>query len=289
MLLKPMLDIAVPAITFGILLTVGCGLRPADFQRVAGSLPIVFAGLVLPLLLLPALALLLIAVFRPPAEITTGLLLVALCPIGGFSNFWSHLARASAALSVVLTGLSCLLAALTIPLLSALIEHIARQPLGLTAPLPLLIGQILIMLVLPISLGMLLRARWPDFVNANRGRLQVASLFALATLLALIIGADFQRFLALLANTSSLAATFVVASFAIGTLVGIVFRASANDRFTLAAEFATRNVAVAATIAVTLLHRVEFATFGTVYVLIEAPILLALVVAHRARNQAAVR
>ena len=64
--------------------------------------------------------------------------------------------------------------------------------------------------------------------------------------------------------------------------------AEARDRFTLATEFATRNVAVAIAIAVTLLHRAEFATFATTYLLTETPLLLLAVYGFRARMRAPV-
>ena len=54
-------------------------------------------------------------------------------------------------------------------------------------------------------------------------------------------------------------------------------------QFALAAEFATRNMAVATAVAVSLVGRVEFATFATTYLLVETPILLAVVQFFRAR------
>ena len=60
------------------------------------------------------------------------------------------------------------------------------------------------------------------------------------------------------------------------------------DRFTLAAEFATRNVAVATAIAVTLLGKPEFAIFAATYFLTEQPILLASAVIYRRATATAV-
>lgn len=61
-------------------------------------------------------------------------------------------------------------------------------------------------------------------------------------------------------------------------------RASDADRFTLAAEFATRNIAIATVIAVTMLGRTEFAVFGSVYFVTELPLMLAAVAAWRWRQ-----
>jgi ACR3 family arsenite efflux pump ArsB len=78
-----------------------------------------------------------------------------------------------------------------------------------------------------------------------------------------------------------LAAVFVACSFAVGGAVGHAIGAHPTDRLTLAIEFATRNVAVATTIAVTVLGRTDFAIFGTAYFLTEAPLMAAAVVVLR--------
>jgi ACR3 family arsenite efflux pump ArsB len=76
---------------------------------------------------------------------------------------------------------------------------------------------------------------------------------------------------------------FVIASFLTGWLVAVAFRASPRDRFTLAAEFATRNVAVAVTLGITVLRRTELVTFATTYGLVEVPLLLLSALAFRLR------
>ena len=96
--MKALLDLAVPAITFLLLLAVGLDLAPADFARVRRQRRVLAAGLVGPLLVLPPLALLLVVLSRPSSDLQAGLLLVAACPIGGISNTYSYLARASTAL-----------------------------------------------------------------------------------------------------------------------------------------------------------------------------------------------
>ena len=276
----------MPAIVVVLMVAVGGSLRPVDFRRVREQPAVVLAGVIAPLVLLPALALLLIAWWNPPAATVSGMLIVAVCPIGGLSNVYVHLARASVALSVTLTGLSCLLAAVTIPALGAAVGAVLRRDLGLEAPLPLLVAQVLGMLVLPISLGMWVRHARPDLVERHGLALRRAGVVALVILIALIAATDPGRFLDDLGATAPLAATFVAGSFAAGWLTGLVVRAGIDDRFTLASEFATRNVAVATAIAVTLLHRVEFATFGTTYVLIEGPLMLIAALLWRTRPAA---
>lgn len=271
--MQTVLPVAVPFLTFLLLTAVGCDLIASDFRALLRRPRVLFGGIVLPVLILPALAVACIALFDPPQSVAAGLLLVAACPIGGVSNFYSLAAGAAVALSVTLTGVSCALAAFTIPLVGAVLDHALGESTGVRVPFALLVIQSVALLLAPIALGMTLRARAPRVVERHRAGFRIFAFAALAALLTLIAVGDRARFLANLSSTVPLSAVFVLASFASGW-AGLALRAEPRDRFPLAAEFATRNVAVAASIAITLLGQAEFATFGTTYVLVEAPILL---------------
>jgi BASS family bile acid:Na+ symporter len=269
------LTVAVPAVTFLVLMAVGLDLTAADFRRVRHQHRIVTAGLVGPLLILPPLAWLLILLFAPPADVRTGLLLIVACPIGGMSNMFSYLARASTALSVTLTACSSLLAVVTIPMLGHLFVAVLGQTVGFVAPLPLILAQLVLMLAWPVAIGMWVRGRRPDLAARWQPSVRALGLGGIAALVALVIASNPAVFVNDLSGTVPLAATFVATSFLAGWAVGGFVGATRADKFTLATEFATRNVAVATAIAVTLAGRVEFAMFATTYFLTEAPLMLA--------------
>jgi bile acid:Na+ symporter, BASS family len=275
-------EVFVPIITFVLLATVGMDLTGEEFARVRRQLAVVLVGLIAPLIVLPPLALALMWVFEPPPDVAAGLLLVAACPIGGISNTYSYLARASTALSVTLTGLSCLLASVTIPAVGRGLELALARPLDLAAPIPLLLAQLVLMLGVPVALGMWVRRRSPQFAEQHRPALQRLGFCGLAIVLLLVIADDPWRFVGGLSTTVPLAAVFVGASAAVGWVLAAMITDDRRDRFTLAAEFGTRNVAVATAIAVTLLGRVEFARFGTTYFLTELPLMLGAIALFRA-------
>lgn len=279
--LKTVLDVVTPAIVFTSMLAVGLELTRADFARVRGAPSVVAVGLFAPLVVLPAIALALVRWFSPDPATAAGLLLVAACPIGGISNAYSYLARASTALSVTLTGLSSVAALAAIPVLTRAFEGALREPLHVGAPLTILVLQLVFIVVLPISLGMLVRGRWPEWARAGRPWVHRLSFVLLGALLALVLTVEVQRVGSMLSQSVRIAAVFVTASFAVGWVAGAAVKASSPDRFTLAAEFATRNVAIATAIAVTLLGRTEFAVFASVYFLTELPLMLAAAVVWR--------
>jgi hypothetical protein len=57
-----------------------------------------------------------------------------------------------------------------------------------------------------------------------------------------------------------------------------------RNRFTVAAEFGTRNISVAAVIAVSLLGRADFARFAATYVLGEVPVMVVAILLFRRRS-----
>jgi BASS family bile acid:Na+ symporter len=282
--MKLSVDLLVPAINFVLLVAVGLDLTSEDFARVRLKRALVAIGLIAPLLLLPPLALGLTTLFGTGPDVTGGVLLIAACPIGGISNAYSYLARASTALSITLTALSCLFASATIPAVGQALEIAAGRPLDLQAPARLLFAQLLVMLAVPVALGMWIRRQRPDLAQRYRPALQRFAFAAIAAVMAMVIAQDPGTFASGLAETVPLAVAFVSASFVIGWLTAALVTADRRDRFTIAAEFGTRNITVALAIAVTLLGRIEFARFATTYALVEIPMMLAAVAIYRRRQ-----
>jgi BASS family bile acid:Na+ symporter len=283
-LLRTLIAVAIPLLNFLLLIAVGLDLTVDDFARVRERRAVVAAGLVAPLLLLPPLALGLTWVFQPGAAVTAGILLIAACPIGGISNTYSYLARASTALSVTLTGLSCLAAVVTMPVLGQVFERALGQPFDFSAPGDLLMAQLMLLLVLPVLIGMGVRGRAPHLAERHGPLLRRVAFGGTAAVLTLVILDRPDVFVSELAMTIPLTLAFVVLSTVAGWMTGALVTRDNRDRFTIAAEFGTRNVGVALATAVTLLGRVDFARFAVAYAIVEIPILLGAVALFRRRQ-----
>ena len=134
-------------------------------------------------------------------DIRAGLLLVVACPIGGMSNLYTYLARASTALSVTLTACSSVLAVLTIPLLDVIFGAASGHRMGLTAPLPLIVGQLLLMLALPVALEMWARFSQPVLAGRSQRYLRAVGVGGIVALIALIVASDPVGFVSGLAGT----------------------------------------------------------------------------------------
>jgi BASS family bile acid:Na+ symporter len=275
------IDNAVPVIAFTLLMAVGMDLTGADFARVRRQPAVVLIGVFGPVVLLPLFAAAIVTLFTAHPDVAAGLLLVAACPVGGISNVFSYLAGASPALSVTLTGVSCLFAAVTVPLVSLILETLLDRPLGLSAPPGVLFRQLVVMLAVPAALGFWVRRRWPEVAIRYKSTVERASFVGVSLLLTVIIASDVHGFVSTLRTAVPVAVAFIAGAFAIGWATSIFVTRDPRDRFTLAVEFGTRNVGVALAIAVTVLGRVEFARFGATYFLTEIPLMLGAVAVFR--------
>jgi bile acid:Na+ symporter, BASS family len=286
--LYTLIHVSVPVLNFILLTAVGVDLRPEDFARLGRQPALLLSGLAGPVIVLPPIALALTWLLRLPPEVAGALLLIAACPIGGISNTYSYLARASTALSVTLTGLSCLLAGITMPALGRLFGLLASGESQLTVGVPTLIGELVLMLTLPVGFGMWVRSRWDNWAMGHRLVVQRLAFAGVALVLALIVLENPRAFVGGLSTTVPVAAVFVVCSAAAGWATASLVTGDRRDRFTLAAEFGTRNLGVAMAVAVTLLGRIEFARFAYTYFLTELPIMLIAISWFRRRQAAAI-
>jgi BASS family bile acid:Na+ symporter len=283
--MQTIIDVAVPLLTVALLTAVGLDLTGGSFKRVRQQAALVLAGLIVPLFMLPLIAVALSRVFRSPADVSGALLLIAICPIGGISNTFSYLARASTALSVTLTGLSCLVAGVTVPVAARALEVMFGQRLDVVVPFRVLLIQLVLMLAVPVGIGMLVRRRWSGAADRFQPIMQRLAFVGTGLVLALIILDDPAAFFGGLSDTVPLAVAFVFCCAAVGWLTASLFTGSAQDRFTLAAEFGTRNLGVALAVAVTLMGRLEFARFAYTYFIAELPLMLVAVAVFRARQR----
>jgi len=272
-LLQQVLDVAIPAITFLLMIAVGIDLTVEDFRKVQAAPRALLIG-TLGQYILPVVALVMLSVLKLRPEIVGGVILLASAPGGGISNYYTYLARWNVALSVTLTAISCFLAPLSMPLLLKAFEFVLGKRIDFQVPLRALVGQLLLILLVPVAVGIVLRYSFPEQVSRHEKKLRRFSLLALAFLIGFIIYQTRQLLLTAWTSISGAAACFVFLSMATGYVVGFFFRLNRTDCQTLIIEFGVRNVAIATTAAVVILKRTEFAAFAAIYFLTEAALIL---------------
>jgi BASS family bile acid:Na+ symporter len=99
------LNIAIAIIMFGVALAITVD----DFKRLFQNPKIVFVGVLSQFILLPATTFLAIILIKPHPSFALGMMMIAACPGGNVSNFFSKMAGGNAALSVSLTAFATLI------------------------------------------------------------------------------------------------------------------------------------------------------------------------------------
>lgn len=254
----------LPVAMMVLMLALGLRLAPREIFAALRAPRALGAGLALQLIALPALAFGLARVFGLSAPLAAGLMLVAASPGGVSSNYITHLARGSVALSVTMTLLTSLLAPLSLPLVLGLSGAAApesgalwRISLGMSA-----------VALAPLALGMAAGHLAPGFA-ARTSRL----LDPLARLLfALMVGATFvQNWGAMRAGFASagpavLALAVLAPALALG--VGRALSLGAAAGRTIAIEISLQNVAITIFVAGKLLGAPALAIPGLIYAVV---------------------
>jgi BASS family bile acid:Na+ symporter len=106
------LNLCLAFIMFGVALEI----KPAHFFQLRNNKKALLTGFLSQYLLLPLGTIVLIYLFEPAPGLALGMILVAACPGGNASNFFTLLAKGNLALSVTLTAFSSLFAFILTPL-----------------------------------------------------------------------------------------------------------------------------------------------------------------------------
>jgi BASS family bile acid:Na+ symporter len=212
-------------------------------------------GLVAQFGILPAVAFLAGLYLTDSPSLALGLLLVTCCPGGALSNYLTGVAKGDVATSISMTTISTLFSIVLTPLLFAfwasmnpytheVLQKISMDPLRV-------IMTLLTMLIIPVTAGMLIRAKRPITADRIRTTVRLIAGIVFAVIVAMIIGSNFKS-LVLLAQTALFPVlfTFVIAvclGWGIGWLAGLM----AAERRAVAIEVAFQNVALAIGLGVT--------------------------------------
>src|SRR5689334_8307024 len=164
------------------MIALGLELTTADFRRVVLQPRGVGIGLLNLAVVSPALAFAVAELFALPAGLAVGLVLLGASPGGTMANVLTHLARGDTALSVTVTAISSLAAAITVPLyLELASRHYDAQALVGDVSMGSIVARVFLVTVIPVAVGMTLRHRWPERVAAARPHVTkgAGALFAL--------------------------------------------------------------------------------------------------------------
>lgn len=251
-----------------IMLGLGMGLSLDDFRRVTRYPRAVLTGLILQVLILPAVAFALALAFGLPPELAVGLMLLAASPGGATANIYSHLARGDVALNITLTAINSLLCLLTLPLILNLsLEYFLGAGQYVPPPVRKVI-EVAVIIVLPVVIGMAVRARAPGFATRVEKPLRLLSVLVLALLVAVAVAQERDTLVEFFAVVGLACLSFNLISMGVGYAAPITLKLPRRQAIAIAMEIGIHNGTLAIFIALNVLGNARISVPAAVYSLL---------------------
>lgn len=269
-----------------IMLGMGLSLTLKEFKNILLFPKAIFLGLTNQLILLPVFGFALVHVFGLTGAMAVGIMILAACPGGATSNLITHLSRGDIALSISLTAVSSFVTIVSIPLIVNFAISYFGEEGSITLPVLETIVQIMGVTLVPVSIGMFLKKKFPLLaIKADR-----PVRFASAVFFALIL------FAAIFKERASIVEYFVLSgpamlilnilTLTVGFFLATVFLLPKRQRLTISIESGIQNGTLGIMIAATLLKNSEMTIPIAIYSLIMfmTSALIIFVANKRARN-----
>ena len=238
-------SVMLPLALAVIMLSLGLGLTVADFRRVLVVPRGVGIGLANLLVVSPLLAFGMAELFGLSPLLAVGLVLLGASPGGTTANMLTHLARGETALSVTMTATSSIASLVTVPLFLGLaVSHFGASDIG-DVSMAGVVARVFAITLVPISIGMALRQRWPEAVAAAYDRVQRLALLAFVLVVIGAVVAEWETILEHAAEVAAAALALNVAAMTISFATSRLARLGDRQATAIALELGVHNATLA--------------------------------------------
>ncbi len=232
-----------------VMFGMGLTLKPVDFALVARRPLPVLIGVVAQFVIMPMVALAVVAIMDLPEAVAAGGILVGCAPGGTSSNVVSYLARGDVALSVTMTSISTLLAPVFTPLLTLWLAG-EYMPVSASSMAWSIVKVVLIPVVAGILIGMLA----PRVVARINSALPWISVAAISAIVCIVVGGAHDT----IASAGALVFAAVIihngCGYGLGYLAGLITKQPVAARRTMAVEVGMQNSGLATSLASTYMN-----------------------------------
>lgn len=249
------LPISLAIIMFGM----GLSLVAGDFVRLFTNPKAVLIGLCNQLLFLPLIGFAIVVLFDLNPTMAIGVMILSVCPGGPTSNLITQVSRGNIGLSVTLTALASLITVFTIPvLLSKAIAYFTGDT-DVVIQLPVLqtMLQILVITVIPISIGMLIRKRREAFALRMEKPMRTASTVLFVIIFLIIIIANKENLTQAMKEVGLATLLLNISTMGLGYLTAKIFGITGASQISITIESGIQNGTLAFVIATTILNNLE--------------------------------
>lgn len=249
------LPISLAIIMFGMGLT----LVVSDFGRLFTYPKEVLIGLFNQLIFLPLIGFLIILLFDLNSSMAIGIMILSLCPGGPTSNLITQVARGNIGLSVTLTALASLITVFTIPIIlsEAITYFTGETDVIIELPIVQTMLQILLITVIPVSIGMVIRKKNEAFALRMERPMRIASTVLFIIIFLLVMIANKDLIVEAMKEVGLATLLLNLSTMALGYMTAKVFGIKGKSQISITIESGIQNGTLAFVIATTILNNVE--------------------------------
>jgi len=268
----------IPWVLRVVMVGLGLSLTAADFRRVVVFPKAATVGLIAQLVGMPLTAFLLAWLFNPPPFLAIGLIILAACPSGVTSNAYTFAARADVPLCVTLSAITSVITVFSIPfLINFALVTFGDEAQMVTLPVLSMLGQLITYTLVPLVIGMLIRARFPDAAKKAEEPLRRSILYLMGGVLLLGVISSYRQLIEHAATAGLLATALNLLTMGLGYGVARLFRLPVKQAVTMVFEVGVQNLALSFAINFNMLNRPDLAVAGLTYAAIMPATALAFV------------
>ncbi len=262
-------EVVLPLALAVIMLGMGMGLVVDDFKRVV-VFPKAFAvGLFCQMVMLPLAGFVLALVYPMEPALKVGVMILAVCPAGASANLITYLSRGDVALGISLTAVNSLVVIITAPILINLsLLYFIGQGQEIQLPVLRTIITVGAIILIPVSIGMFIRARKPDLAFKVEPPLRVLSLLFLAIAVLGAVMQDRENLPSHFRQAGLAMLILNVATMWLAYRIALLLRLPKRQAVTISIEGGIQNGTLAIFIASTLLKQPAMSIPPAVYSLI---------------------
>ncbi len=189
------MNISLSIIMFGVALEI----KPEHFRRIFQKPKLVLTGVFCQFFLLPFLTLLLVMALNPHPSLALGMFMVAACPGGNISNFFTLLSKGNVALSVSLSAIATLSAIVMTPFnfnfWGGLYGPTAELLQTIHIDFLEMLKIVLLLLGIPLVLGMWFAYRFPEITAKIVKPIKILSILFFLGFVVAAFAANFDNFI----------------------------------------------------------------------------------------------
>ncbi len=241
--------IVLPILTL-LMFELGLNLNLNDFALLYKRPQAMLVGLCGQLVLLPLVALILAYSYNLPEVLLLGLVLIALCPGGSSSNIFTLLAKGDVALSIAMTTVSTVVTMFTLPLILKWVMTFSGLSLAeFDIPIGKLLVQNLVLMLLPISVGVLLKRFAPNKASKINSLLAKIAFPCLLLLASIFFIEHYSDIVAYFNDLALAVVALILMAVILSSFLSRIFKLSSKVRRTIVIEVGMQNAAQAIALA----------------------------------------